>query len=185
MKKGAMFGLDARITLTIFAALGLIAFTNFYFVSRQATATQYYSEADAVGQALKNFKLDTNYQLSVNTNPYYYNIAELITLTQDANKPYTKKYKGPYLDYKTTADDYIIENPNNGLQISLVSRSLTNFASGNSENTKCSGDNCFIFIKLYNVPTSIYDEMAIIGKDIEYKNVSTDLRNVYLPLMAE
>jgi len=167
LKKGAMFGLDARITIIIFTALGLITFASF---SKQVTgisATQYITDMKSIIQAYNNFKNDTNYKLTSYSNPYFYNISELVSLTIDNSKPYTKKYKGPYIDFKIGTTNNFLTHSFLENNIAFVSRSFAKSWSSATGTQKCSDTDCFTWLVLYQINKDTAKEIDIIvdGKD--------------------
>ncbi|MFT7144993.1 MAG: hypothetical protein ACI9TY_001830 [Alphaproteobacteria bacterium] len=65
-QRGALFGMDARITLAIFSGLSVIAGTAGYGYMQQTQITSVSTELDNISKAYTNFMLDT----SVNTNTF-------------------------------------------------------------------------------------------------------------------
>ncbi|MCP4356348.1 MAG: hypothetical protein GY793_12145 [Proteobacteria bacterium] len=153
-QKGAMFGLDARVALAVMAALALIDFADFIKDINKSKASQYVADLNAVKQAYQAFNQDTQYVLSDFTNPYFYNIKELIELPLDANKPYTKKYKGPYLDLKVGASDNFLVHTTSGKDIAIVSRRFNSWDTAGTS-AKCSGSDCFTWTVIYDVEQDI------------------------------
>jgi len=58
-KKGAMFGLDARIALAIFGALSVISGAALYSAIQDARVTAIVTELDEIGKAVTAYYLDT------------------------------------------------------------------------------------------------------------------------------
>lgn len=58
-RRGAMFGLDARISLSVFAVLGVIAGVITYSTVTEARATSQMQTVKAVTQAIENYTKDT------------------------------------------------------------------------------------------------------------------------------
>lgn len=159
LKKAAMFGLDSRITIIIFVAISSIGFASFYNAINKTTATNYITDMKFVIQAYQNFKNDTQYQLTKYSNPYYYNISELVTLAVDNNKPYTKKYNGPYLEYNTTGTNNIIEHPTLGNKVSIVSRSFKNnwATQAHPDTAGCTSTDCFKWVVFTEINKDLAD----------------------------
>ena len=63
-KKGAMFGLDARIALAIFGALSVISGAALYSAIQSAKAEQYRQYFVELVKASEAYYLDTGSQLS-------------------------------------------------------------------------------------------------------------------------
>lgn len=193
-KKGAMFGLDARIAIILFVSISAIAFSSFYSAISSSNATQYLNDMKSIKQAYDNFRTDTGYKLTSYTNPYYYNVSELVTLAVDNNKPYTKKYNGPYLEYNLTGSNNFIAHPVLKNNIAFVSRSFnTDWATqAHPDTAKCSSNDCFTWLVVYDVKKDIaiaLDESL----DHELSENTGKLRliangdnyDVFMPLIAE
>jgi type II secretory pathway pseudopilin PulG len=91
-KKGAMFGLDARIALAIFGALSVISGAALYSAIKEAKLTKVVTELKEVEKALEQYLLDTGVDLPVHSiNPVTRDIEQLIKDTG------TTGWKGPYL----------------------------------------------------------------------------------------
>ena len=59
LKKGAMFGLDARIALAIFGALSVISGAALYSAIQEAKITSFYTELVELNKAYEAYYLDT------------------------------------------------------------------------------------------------------------------------------
>jgi len=103
-QKAAMFGLDARIALAIFAGLSAITGVALYSAIRQANAVSVLSDMREVGKAWEQYYLDTGQDLPrnsadpLNNNHYIYQIAKLV---EDSG---ISGWKGPYLSYAKDVD---------------------------------------------------------------------------------
>lgn len=75
-QKGAMFGLDARIALSIFAGLSIIAGSAIVFTARDAQSKALLTDMSAIRDAVDNFQADTETSLhdaistETNTNAF-------------------------------------------------------------------------------------------------------------------
>lgn len=58
-KKGAMFGLDARISLAIFGALSVISGAALYSAIQNSKATALYVQLSELGKAWESYYIDT------------------------------------------------------------------------------------------------------------------------------
>jgi len=100
-KQGAMFGLDARIALAIFAALSVITGAALYNAVQDARATAVISDLNEIGKAYDSYLLDTGSQVPINTTEVkLLNIKELVTSTM-------RGWKGPYLSYNAVSATYL------------------------------------------------------------------------------
>jgi type II secretory pathway pseudopilin PulG len=91
-KKGAMFGLDARIALAIFGALSVISGAALYSAIQQSRVTATITEVSEITKAIEQYILDTGEDLdvSVATTLAY---GELMASSKVG-------WKGPYLSYE-------------------------------------------------------------------------------------
>ncbi|HAG52454.1 MAG TPA: hypothetical protein DCL21_01570 [Alphaproteobacteria bacterium] len=90
-KKGAMFGLDARISLAIFAALSVISGAALYSAIKQVKVTAVYTEFQELIKAYEAYYLDTGAQLPVSAS-----IFRLLDLVEDSS---IAGWNGPYLSH--------------------------------------------------------------------------------------
>ena len=98
-KKGAMFGLDARIALAIFGALSVISGAALYSAINQSKVVAYQSQLSELEKAVSSYLLDTGIDLPIAS------ITGAITtyLTEDNG---ITGWKGPYLQAeRETAGD--------------------------------------------------------------------------------
>jgi len=146
-KKGAMFGLDARIALAIFGALSVISGAALYSAIQESRVVSLITEMNELGKSVDA------YQLDVGTLPMfgvvssaYMDLRELVTSTQ-------KGWKGPYIsgemvstvNLKHKAFDYI------GV------RRMETAAWGNTTTIACSSDAnpCGLYVVLANIPKEL------------------------------
>jgi len=115
-KKAAMFGLDARIALAIFAALSVITGAVLYKAIENVKATAVLVEMQEVGKAVEQYYLD-NGTMPVISN-YEYCATSLI---EDTGLP---TWKGPYLEgFKPSAWCYILKD-GKGVQTLALKRGV-------------------------------------------------------------
>ena len=87
-KKGAMFGLDARIALAIFGALSVISGAALYSAIQESKMVAFVTELEEVGKATTAYLLDTGQEVA-KSHAYYLEIGELIdSSVPGANTPY-------------------------------------------------------------------------------------------------
>ena len=99
LKKGAMFGLDARIALAIFGALSVISGAALYSAITQAKVVSLVTQFQEYAKAREQFMLDTGQDLSLVGSRNLRSI-ELITETGTG-------WKGPYLSQEGYSVDYL------------------------------------------------------------------------------
>ncbi|MCP4355851.1 MAG: hypothetical protein GY793_09530 [Proteobacteria bacterium] len=97
-KKAAMFGLDARIALAIFAALSLITGATLYKTIQHVKVISFINEFNEIGKAHDAYMLDTGQTLPKSVT--LTNYGETLNLIE--NDAGVTGWKGPYLssEYK-------------------------------------------------------------------------------------
>jgi type II secretory pathway pseudopilin PulG len=90
IKKGAMFGLDARIALAIFGALSVISGAALYSAIKEAKITAIITEYNEAAKAYESYILDTGEDISVEANGYDVLATNLVV------KPSVLGWNGPY-----------------------------------------------------------------------------------------
>ncbi|PPR08553.1 MAG: hypothetical protein CFH44_00944 [Proteobacteria bacterium] len=100
-RRGAMFGLDARIALAIFGALSVISGAALYSAIQQAKVVSLVTQFQEYAKAREQFMLDTGQDLSL-VGSRNLKTAELVTKTGSG-------WKGPYVsdDVYTTDTNYL------------------------------------------------------------------------------
>lgn len=138
---GAMFGLDARITLIIFGALAAVTGVIMSNVAPEANTTALATDLNNVSKAYQNYILDTS------SNPAYLdkpNRAKENFLTL-INDPKTYGWKGPYLLLASE------KHPKYG-HYGLVEGEFN--TAGAPPVSPCSkGSSCVVWLKLTEVPS--------------------------------
>tara|TARA_Y100000590_G_scaffold211815_1_gene240051 strand:- start:1605 stop:2198 length:594 start_codon:yes stop_codon:yes gene_type:complete len=100
VKKGAMFGLDARIALAIFGALSVISGAALYSAIEQSRLENSRQRFIETAKAVEQFLLDTG-EMPSNYSGISYNISELV------NKTALNGWNGPYIDYSPVSTYHI------------------------------------------------------------------------------
>jgi len=157
IKKGAMFGLDARIALAIFGALSVISGVALYSAIKEAKVTRTLAQITEVEKALESFLLDTGRLPTRAVNQY--DIHELFEDTGDAG------WSGPYLSLGyDKASKYINYN---GLSYSDSGR-LERYESDTwgvdtvGSDLMCdAGDECSVWIGIYDVDRTIAEAVDL------------------------
>jgi type II secretory pathway pseudopilin PulG len=99
LKKGAMFGLDARIALAIFGALSVISGAALYSAIGQSKATAFVTDMNEIGKAWEQYTLDVGHEMS------QYDAYTLHTGNLVENQDSAINWKGPYLSYGVDSTD--------------------------------------------------------------------------------
>lgn len=95
MKKGAMFGLDARIALAIFGALSVISGAALYSAIQDAKITTFYTTLIETEKALEAIVLDLGYMPKSTTGS-----PDLSLFSQ--NMANLNNWNGPYMNFDKT-----------------------------------------------------------------------------------
>lgn len=146
LKKAAMFGLDARIALAIFGALSVIAGAALYNVLNNVEVTKTIQEMNEFGKAYEQYLLDMSKDLPMTSGSNIYFKVEDLVINTDS------KWKGPYINYKTTAFDYKLSRNGDVSKEVLLAKIPTanwgNVAYGSSGAVipACAGYNCYTWI---------------------------------------
>jgi type II secretory pathway pseudopilin PulG len=149
MKRGAMFGLDARIALAIFGALSVISGAALYSAIKQSKVTAFLTDITELAKAFEAYYLDVGAELAL-TDPINYEAAELVT----SSKP---GWKGPYIDYPVDTRFAAVPNyKDKFLRYSRVGDSSIYFselisntftATSGTSGTSCASDaDCAIYL---------------------------------------
>ena len=92
IKKGAMFGLDARIALAIFGALSVISGAALYSAIQESKVVNIVVELEEIAKAMEAYYLDTGVELEP------YKISNLVKSTASG-------WKGPYINHEVNPGD--------------------------------------------------------------------------------
>jgi type II secretory pathway pseudopilin PulG len=149
-KKGAMFGLDARIALAIFGALSVISGAALYSAIQQAKATALLTDLREIGKAWEAYYLDTGEELpraNSDSSSGFFNRMNIHRLLENNN---IKGWNGPYLNYPIRTSnlaDYSLVHNNYGnvYMFSLNGDNDWGDASPLNDGYCEVGDDCYIW----------------------------------------
>tara|TARA_Y100001960_G_scaffold299471_1_gene347720 strand:- start:126 stop:716 length:591 start_codon:yes stop_codon:yes gene_type:complete len=155
LKKGAMFGLDARIALTIFGALSVISGAALYSAIQDSKVTAIISDMNELGKALDAYHLDTGTIPSFHSTAVnYMDAMELVDST-------VKGWKGPYYNAEQSGTTHPHELNLKYPTYSYIGlrRMITGTwaAIADAMCTDASKNPCAIFIVVAIVPKAIAD----------------------------
>ena len=144
IKKGAMFGLDARIALAIFGALSVISGAALYSAIQDARVTAVLTEMDNIGKATTAYYLDTGVYPSVDNG----DTGTLLDIHQLVTSGPTG-WQGPYLGFETAAADYLAHTVYGN--ISLHAMGAGTYADATADDNKCTrgtapSASCAVFV---------------------------------------
>jgi hypothetical protein len=149
LKKGAMFGLDARIALAIFGALSVISGASLYSAIQDSKVTAYVTEFSEITKAYEQFYLDTGQQLP-QLNSTYLDVEALIT-----NNNNISGWNGPYLPYNFIPTN-ALESNNLPNVFAIVLYSNDDFGELVLP-TSCKVNDCHAYLHLQTYPIEIAD----------------------------
>jgi hypothetical protein len=153
MKKGAMFGLDARIALAIFGALSVISGAALYSAIQESRVVAVVYNMNELAKSLEVYLLDTGIDPEIDrtgNTTYIIEVRELMDSTVPG-------WKGPYTSEKANdagnANGFDVSNwPMSGTWAS-IDRGLYDESSG--IRADCSkGPNCFYYIRYAGLTVS-------------------------------
>lgn len=137
-KRGAMFGLDARIALAIFGALSVISGASLYSAIQESKITSLYVQIKEFEKAIESFMLDTGRKISSDASWVY--LSEVASGKEKLTANVINGWNGPYMPGETFAGVwYKFLGKSNKIEIvarDSFYRCLVPSFSGNSLNTK-------------------------------------------------
>jgi hypothetical protein len=159
-KKGAMFGLDARIALAIFGALSVISGAALYSAIQDSKATAFLADITELGKAWEQYLLDTGSDL-----PAYSNVGngrhfrDMTGLIEDNG---VIGWKGPYLSYeKHHLDNKHLIYPNAGSFLLVSAKNSTWGGANGWQDGICllETDKCFIWGYTSGFTKSVFETL--------------------------
>ncbi|HAG52673.1 MAG TPA: hypothetical protein DCL21_02690 [Alphaproteobacteria bacterium] len=164
-KKGAMFGMDARISLAIFGSLSVITGASIHSAILDSNATKLLTNMQEVGKAYAQYVLDNREGLypTATSSPSKYILRSADMVVKHATYG-TRNWNGPYIDYPVSAH-YLLYPDYNNLHIMILSRDDTSWG----ETTKwadgiCSaGKKCGLWVHINGI-----DDLDLI-KEVDNK----------------
>jgi type II secretory pathway pseudopilin PulG len=155
-KKGAMFGLDARIALAIFGSLSVISGAALYSAIQTSQVTQIISQLKEIEKAVQQRYLDTGRHMRL-AGPHKFEIEDLFVGDR------TKGWEGPYLplEYEVPSKVFFLDSYGT---VSLWSNDDWGLDSvvAPGEDIYCdAGEDCSIWISIYTLKKDLAEEIDI------------------------
>ena len=153
LKKGAMFGLDARIALAIFGALSVISGAALYSAIQQAKAVSFVANLEEVSKAIEAYMLDTGLDITE------YGVSDYVLRDLIQKPAGVTNWKGPYISRVNNAISSVhgvfLDFPEFGGHIGL--RRLNPNLGGPNYNTTggCATKPCYYWIQAVDIDPSI------------------------------
>jgi type II secretory pathway pseudopilin PulG len=109
LKKGAMFGLDARIALAIFGALSVISGAALYSAIKESKMVALINQMDEYGKAYYAYYLDTGSELGlVDSSSNTWDVTPVPLVEEPSG---VNGWKGPYLAREVHSNGVTLEEP--------------------------------------------------------------------------
>jgi type II secretory pathway pseudopilin PulG len=163
-KRGAMFGLDARIALAIFGALSVISGAALYSAIQESKTTAILTEMQEVAKAVEQYMLDTGVDPELIKNLTPAHIEDLVVEPSGV-----KGWKGPYLPFDVLNYDTL----NSGkyhIYLRIVSNNDWSHPSNNGTADYCIsnlGDPCYIWVLYRNPDGSNFTKSLLDSIDLK------------------
>ncbi|HAG53242.1 MAG TPA: hypothetical protein DCL21_05605 [Alphaproteobacteria bacterium] len=152
-KKGAMFGLDARIALVIFGALSMISGAALYSAIQEAKIARVVAQINEMDKALSAYHMDTGHAIpKIPTITDRLDLRELITSTESG-------WKGPYFPFATTGYN-LAPNYGGAISVSYGLKDSTNTTRASCTNIE--SDTCGYWFEWYSLEDDIEDQIDIL-----------------------
>lgn len=172
LKKGAMFGLDARIALAIFGSLSVISGAALYSAIQNSKVIALVSDLKEIHKAAEQYWLDTGTELGrTHSGSITYDIQQLIDNT--ANKT---NWNGPYIGYEKDLVDTASLLSSRNEKVKMYGRSINDSwggdtSSGGSVPNACTGasEPCANWLGFFGLDCSFAEAIDIyIDGSLEY-----------------
>ena len=170
--KGVMFGVDARVTLAIFAIISIVVGANVLGILYDVNVKKIVIESRTIGSAVEQYHKDINKSIFDTINPALVPDAKekavfkALFRNENISSPNDTKWGGPYL--KVKYKDGI--EPDLGKYYRLVR--LSESLSTTCNNTK--NNPCYVFLKFKDLDTEICDVFKEATETDAYSKVHED-----------
>lgn len=157
IKKGAMFGLDARIALAIFGALSVISGAALYNAIEKARATSLLTELQELGKAMDAYYLDTGVLPSkLSPDPALWSNFVYKTSNLGKNVDSVANWRGPYTQIPLDAAEIKLQHSLYGFSHIGIYETDDDWYDFLSSNAECdtAGEKCAIWVG-FDVITSL------------------------------
>lgn len=161
IKKGAMFGLDARIALAIFGALSVISGAALYSAIQQAKVVSQVAEMNEIKKAVEQYMLDTARDITSTGTTSYLKIEHLL---QDSG---AKGWDGPYMGWDELglnigSKSVYYPGEKTGDNAKYYSLNASKFETASDGLSPClAGEVCYYLIRLGRVSNNLADAIDV------------------------
>lgn len=155
IKKAAMFGIDARVALAIFAILAIVISANIYKITMNVNIDKILTEASAIGKSVESYQKSMNKSIFDTVNPALSSDdkekAAFTALYKNENlqAAFTAKWDGPYLNvkYQNSIEPFTGKN----YRLARLSESTSTTCNNTASNP------CYVFLKFKNLQSDECD----------------------------
>tara|TARA_Y100001960_G_C14759257_1_gene873057 strand:+ start:638 stop:1207 length:570 start_codon:yes stop_codon:yes gene_type:complete len=155
LKKGAMFGVDARVALAVFAILSIVVIANIYRVLTEINVDKVLAETTVIGTAVDDFHKDMNRSIfdslnsGLSSDDTQTQSFMALTKSNYVASGYRSKWDGPYLKL-----NYIDANePFLGTKYRLIRLAKDTGPTCNNTNT----NPCYVFLLFRSMTDELCD----------------------------
>jgi type II secretory pathway pseudopilin PulG len=161
MKRGAMFGLDARIALAIFGALSVISGAALYSAIQDSKATAILTEMEEQLKAFESYYIDSGKMVPLYTSGVYLNAHNFDYLLKNVDGD--SNWKGPYssLEYDDSTRLFKYNTYDTTGIIAVFEFDDWGFGSAGADITCASSEKCATYICMHDLPRSIVDALDL------------------------
>ena len=165
MKKGAMFGLDARIALAIFGALSVISGAALYSAIQNSKVTSFVAQHAEHAKAFESYYIDTGEFVARDAGV----LMQQFDIDSLYVNPSLNGWKGPYLSVNYENDGSNVFYPLNGYtaRYELYETGTWGLEISNGDLNCNPGDECSVWIITYAVERLFADLVdALVDGDL-------------------
>ncbi len=160
-QKGAMFGMDGRISLVIFASLSVIAGASIIFNRIDAQATVLHGELKALHEAIKVMQSDFENDLYASLDSLaarHQNAVDVLFDDTELSAVYQNDWHGPYIDEFIQPGARLYRSQNNVVGVTFTN--IMKHANGTGVNNAVVCSNaapCYYWVRISNLPERLLE----------------------------
>ncbi len=163
-QKGAMFGLDGRIALVIFASISTIAGASIFFNRLDAQATVLHGELKALHEAIKTMQSDFENDLYASLDntgaTRHQNALNALFDETQINATHQNNWHGPYIDEFIQPGTRIYKALNNVEGVTTVTIQKHPKMDAISNADACSNaDPCYYWVRIRKMPLKVIQKL--------------------------
>tara|TARA_Y100001960_G_scaffold329236_1_gene419995 strand:- start:118 stop:705 length:588 start_codon:yes stop_codon:yes gene_type:complete len=151
LKKGAMFGLDARIALAIFGALSVISGAALYSAIQQSKVVAIVADANELGKATEEYMLNVGEDIPFRANNFDGDMAAAYLSSSKAG------WSGPYLPYSDPGDSRGMLKHSLYKLVTVQKYTDEDFTGTCNPVVCAAGKACFYWNVIWEVPLGLAD----------------------------